>query len=174
MSNFKLALVEIYNPQLHGYYDNNEINSNIYSQYLIIESLKIDEFYDDIDSINWYISDLNNRYYHISNQECSQDHPTIQNYKHFIHSKKYIKFEIIQENPILLDKEDVINSISPAHNIQYSLSCAIKKTFWIKIFQKKWRNFYKNKLNFMKNLNNLKYRELHGSWPKEYYLKYTF
>ena len=67
------------------------------------------EFYDDIDSINWYISDLNNRYYHISNQECSQDHPTIQNYNFgFCLSEKIMLYKHLVA---IMGSQDINDSI---------------------------------------------------------------
>jgi len=45
----------------------------------------------------------------------------------------------------------------------------ILKTFWLRIIQKKWKKVLieQKKINRLRsNPNSLKYREIHGSWPK--------
>jgi hypothetical protein len=45
---------------------------------------------------------------------------------------------------------------------------AIKKTFWIKLIQRTWKNIMKKRkdvLNKRKSLFSLRYRETHGNWP---------
>ena len=43
-SNYRLAIMELYNPYKHG---SQKKNSDIYGQYIIIESIDLDEFYND-------------------------------------------------------------------------------------------------------------------------------
>ena len=45
----------------------------------------------------------------------------------------------------------------------------IKKTFWLKLIQRKFKNRYRKKISFMRNINNLNYRSIHGKWPREFY-----
>ena len=40
------------------------------------------------------------------------------------------------------------------------------RNYGIEKFQRKWRDYYKKKLAFAKNVRNLRYRELYGKYPK--------
>lgn len=69
------------------------------------------------------------------------------NYRQIIMSPNYIKPEIVE----------VI------YNDDFCI--AIKKTFWLKIIQRTWRNILKKRLNMQKSLHTLRHRELTGKWP---------
>ena len=43
------------------------------------------------------------------------------------------------------------------------------RSYGIEKFQKLWREYYKKKLTFAKNVRNLRYRELFGKYPKSKY-----
>ena len=43
-------------------------------------------------------------------------------------------------------------------------SLCIVKTLWLKIFQRKYRNYYNKKLSYYKNPKNLLKREIYGSF----------
>ena len=43
------------------------------------------------------------------------------------------------------------------------------RSYGIEKFQKLWREYYKKKLSFAKNVRNLRYRELYGKYPKSKY-----
>ena len=45
---------------------------------------------------------------------------------------------------------------------EYTL--CIPKTFWLKLIQRKWKNYYKRKLAKCKNPRNLMKRAIHGKW----------
>ena len=40
----------------------------------------------------------------------------------------------------------------------------IIKTLWLKIFQRKYKNYYNKKMNYYKNPRNIRNRELYGRW----------
>ena len=40
------------------------------------------------------------------------------------------------------------------------------RNYGIEKFQRKWRDYYKKKLAFAKNIRNLRFRELYGKYPK--------
>ena len=50
-------------------------------------------------------------------------------------------------------------------------SLCIPKTFALKIFQRKWKKYYRQKINFYKNIKNLRIRQLTGKFFKNNYLK---
>jgi len=142
MSKFKLALVEIYNPFVHGTIKSKN-KKIIYNSFIIKSSIDINIFYEDLNNIEEDIDYLNENYDNYINT-----HPNISNYNNIIRNN-YFKIEIIEEYD----------------NLQ-NISLAIKKTYLIKIIQKKWRTILKKKLNFKKNIKNLFYREIHGKYPK--------
>ena len=43
------------------------------------------------------------------------------------------------------------------------------RSYGIEKFQKLWREYYKKKLSFAKNVRNLRYRELYGKYPRSKY-----
>ena len=142
MSKFKLALVEIYNPYVHGKIK-GENKKIIYNSFIIKNSIDTYEFYEDLDDIEEEIIYLNENYENYINF-----HPTISNYINIIRNN-YFKIEIIEEYD----------------NLE-NISMAIKKTYLIKIIQKKWRSIFKKRLNWKKNIKNLLYREIHGKYSR--------
>ena len=40
----------------------------------------------------------------------------------------------------------------------------IIKTMWLKIFQRKYKNYYNKKMNYYKNPKNIMNRAVHGKW----------
>jgi|TARA_B100001093_G_C26554633_1_gene895984 hypothetical protein len=78
-------------------------------------------------------------------------HDTINNFNIISTHKNYFKFEIIQK-----------------YN-EGDITFAIKKTFWLRIFQRKMKNRYKKKIKYMMNPVNLHYRQIHGKWHKDFY-----
>ena len=153
MSKYNLGLVEILIPLLHGnkHYKENWVNSC----YLTYESnISLIDFYtntifDDIEYLNDQIKDRVKYLEDYSQKDIY--HPSIRNYKNIVSKLNYVNLEII-DTKIIYDGEDYIN-------------VSIKKTFWLKILQRKWKNYLRKKLLFIKNLHNLRYREIHGKYP---------
>lgn len=83
------------------------------------------------------------------------------------------QFHRVKYNPFIRNchniniKKPQIEIIQRIYYKGYSL--AIKKTFWLKLIQRKFKNRYRKKISFMRNINNLNYREIHGKWPREFY-----
>jgi len=145
MSKFKLALVEIYNPYVHGKIKSQN-KKTIYNSFIIKNSIDIYDFYEDLSDIEEEVIYLNENY-----ENHINIHPTISNYINIIRNS-YFKIEIIEEYD----------------NLE-NISMAIKKTYLIKIIQKKWKAILKKRLNWMKNIKNLLYREIHGKYPRNLY-----
>ena len=141
-----LGLVELYTP-----YSNNDNDPYITNSFMYINSIVL---YGFMNAYDYYVrSQLHNYKLHLENMEEVIDdinHPYIRNYKN-----------------IYLTYEPSVEIVKRVYYKQHTL--AIIKTCWLRIFQKKFRNRQKKKLAFKKNINNLRYREIHGKWPKEYY-----
>lgn len=121
---FQLAYCEVYHPTIHGADDGTCLKS-----YLINRTTSIDDIMQQQDDENDQINFTRNIYkmywYH--------PHPYIRNYTNIIKKMNYVSLEIV-EHVTLEDGTHV----------------GILKTFWIKIFQRKWRNL-QNKLRFFKH-----------------------
>ena len=76
-------------------------------------------------------------------------HPIIKNYHHIIKKKGHIHLDIVL--PIRLETGE---------------SVCILKTFWLHIFQRKYKQYYKKKMAFFKNPKSLMIRELQGKWER--------
>lgn len=138
---FNLVLCELYNERIHG----NCGDSLVKYHYLLTSRFK----YLDINYINEIIDFTFNSYAYLSNQY----HIIFRNYKNIIRNSNYIIPEIAE--CIKLENEEFI---------------AIKKTFWIRIIQRKWKKIFKIKQEiFRKRIlsSSLRYREIHGKWPIE-------
>ena len=133
---YKLAICEIFNPTLHGY--DRHSDPSILSQFIIFEMIDIDEFYNN--GFKDYILHLATTY-----SRFQESHPVIENYKNIVANSKNHNIDIIQQD--ILSGEEMV---------------AYKKTFWLRIFQKKWKKNYYKKINFYKNPKNLFSRQLHG------------
>ena len=142
-----LAICELFNPYFHGF--DYHSHSDITSQYLIFETVDIESFYNNDFKLS--IQFLKSNYHRIINNNietrrmlCLQ-HPIIKNYKNIISNSKYYTVDIV-EIDVLTGEEHV----------------AYKKTFWLSIFQRKWKNNYYKKIKFYKNPKNLFLRQING------------
>jgi hypothetical protein len=139
-SNTKLNLVtcEIYNQYIHG-------KSNILSsEFLVLSRYK----YFNNEEINYEINMIKSRNQDLTKKETT--HSSIRNYEQI--SKKNLVPEIVICN-LTADNE---------------LIC-VKKTYLLKLIQRRWKNIFKQKQDLLtkqKAISSLKYREIHGTWPR--------
>jgi len=165
MSNYKLAILEPYLPLKHGIL--NKQHQHLYGHYLVLDTIKLGEFYNkyeelDNDTQNLtkiYNDNLNRLQYEMN---VSHLHPLIRNYRDIIKNSNQFAIQIV---------EQVTISTGPSDCDTYSVG--INKTHWIRLIQRRWREIQKKRLYGMKNLNNLKYREIHGRWPEACNIKFT-
>jgi hypothetical protein len=146
-SKYKIAICHLYHPFLHGYTE--ESSSNIVEHFLVYHIVNVREFYGS--TFQSEIEDVSHFY---NNIELNQfPHPTIRNYQNIIEGNNYIKLDII-----------LSETLSGFEEVAYI------KTFWIKIFQRKWKNiYYKRKQFISKIISNPKYllkREITGKMIK--------
>ena len=164
MSNYKLAIIEPYLPLKHGILNNK--HQYLYGHYLVLDTINLNEFYKKIDELNndaeyinkMYNDNLNKLEYEMNNRNL---HPIIRNYRNIIRESNQFTIQIVK--PV---------TISVGKNEWDKYSVAINKTHWIRLIQRKWREIRKKRLQSMKNLANMKYRELHGNWPMECNIKF--
>jgi len=142
---YVIALCELFNEKIHG-----DTLSDVKYHYLVNTRFKR----LDMNYINEYAAFLNNSYIYESNLH---HYSIFRNYRNMILNGNYIKPEIIE---ILYLKDD----------FGFDYCVGIKKTFWIKIIQRTWKNICKKKqeINIKRaNILSLRYRELNIWWPDD-------
>jgi len=119
---YQLAICELYHPYFHGDLndDDNILKNYLYNSYLCAYAIEDGELYDQ----DLYPMD-NAGPWGLSRERLWPDvkHPSIRNYYNIV--KKY-KLEIVQ-----------MIYLNTGHQI------CIPKTFWLKIIQRKYKNYYK-------------------------------
>tara|TARA_B110001452_G_C15145846_1_gene398894 strand:+ start:507 stop:950 length:444 start_codon:yes stop_codon:yes gene_type:complete len=146
MSQYKLGLVEFYNPQIHG-----SINTKLHTQFLYSLNIPVDEFIND--HPNGWIDDMINRHHNVFNWRSivvDVSHPIIRNYNSIVHKRGSVMLEIVK--PFIIMDEGVETYL------------CILKTFWLKLFQRKWKQYYRNKILIRKNPKVLLNRQIYGKW----------
>jgi len=144
-SKYKLATCHLFHPQMDGF--TKDSSYNIYNHFLVDDIIHINDFYNLeylLDIINFQLF-----YYNISeSNSCLEEHPTIRNYKKILNHYKTATLDIVLYEE-LEGRETV---------------CYIK-TFWLKIFQRKWKQYYSklmSKIQKMKQPKSILKREIQG------------
>lgn len=138
-----LALTEYYIPYRHGLLNEGDID--IASHILVL--YKWDQPYVDNHSITHAITHAIKCINTISKSVIystleSDQHPVIRNMNNIIMRKKHLCLDIIEYYYA---------------NTQHM--CCIKKTFWISIFQRRWKKIHK-RIKLYRNINRLFRREI--------------
>ncbi len=134
---YGLAYCVFFNAYIHGKDENS--SPNIDSHYLILHSVNMDTFYNSQDfRVFMHMIDMSRRNYsrYIQLNEQCREHAVIRNYKNAVLKKNYISLEIIQHIELEGGGENV----------------AIYKTFWLRIFQRKWKKHYNYKMQLVRKL----------------------
>jgi hypothetical protein len=141
-SNYKLAICHLFHPMLHGHTENSD--RNILGEYLVFYTIEINDYYN-----NQYISYIDDlKYFYNAIVLDYTSHPTIRNYNNIIKNENYIKIDI--------NKKDLLIGLEEVGYI---------KTFWLKLFQRKWKKIFYNRKRIIKKMSNPKYllkREITG------------
>ena len=120
--NYQLAICELYHPYFHGDIndEDNSFKNYLYNSYLCAYTIEEGELYDQ----DIYPS-RNEGPWGLSSERLwpKVKHPSIRNYHHIV--KKYA-LDIVQ-----------MVYLNTGHHI------CIPKTFWLKILQRKYKNYYK-------------------------------
>lgn len=165
MSNYKLALLELYSPLKHGSLPKK--NENLYGHYLILDTIDLNEFYENIDQLNndtktltkMYKDNMDRIEYEMNVQTF---HPFIRNYKNMMKNPKQFEIQIIKPYSVSIGDGD-----------WNAYSMAVNKTHWIRLIQRRWIGFQKKRLQMKKNISHLKYKEIHGRLPAECDVKFN-
>jgi hypothetical protein len=157
---FELALLELYMPLKHGILQPNDA-SKVYGNYIVIERIPIDKFYNQVKKITKQIKLLKKDYNNYVNKlkyemNLTSLHPFIRNYEEIIKNPKHYKIEIIQ--PTI---------ISIGENEWDFYSTAVIKTHWVRLIQRRWRCFLKTRNIEVKKMVNLRHREITGRFPEQ-------
>lgn len=153
----KLGICELFHPKIHGF--DNCSTPDVLTHYIVRYSLENEEFMDE-DNYDELCDDMARMkgYYNYAVNKINYDDCLIKNYKHIMSHSKYPKIDIMDVIRLKPGEEDV----------------AILKTFWLRIFQRKCKAYYKYKQALVAHHsrpNNIQYREIHGQWPPFHYKK---
>ena len=145
----QLGVCELFNDTLHGY--NKDSSKNIQEHYLVRFQVSKEDFMDEdeLEEIEDDLDYIREKYQTVSNKGSSN----IRNYNNIITNENYLTIELID-----------IYQLHPGEEL-----VAIIKTVWLKIFQRKWRNYMKRKKDYIKHIShpsNIKYREIHARFPR--------
>lgn len=117
----KLAICELYNGVLYGNH-----NIELQKHYLVYEICDIDDFFDDIEELE----DTLERIYYLNNNGIRKillertRHSTIRNYKNILKDENYYQLHIIDD-----------------FEFETGELCAILKTSYLSILQRKWKKY---------------------------------
>jgi hypothetical protein len=149
-SKFKLAIVVLWNENIHGVINTNEFpNSKTLSQYFINEgSVYPNEFYNkqDYKNIKKFITDIKNRLVDK------------------IDNNIFNVYDIIIFEKLIARNQIGLQIVEEIEINNYNL--CVLKTHWIKLVQRKWRNILKKRKAIQKYIFNVKYKEIYGHFPK--------
>jgi hypothetical protein len=117
---YHLGICELYHPQVHGDLQNEDphVQTYIHNSYICLHTVGYDEVYDEwpLFGSPWWTrspTDVN----------ISEPHPSIRNYNTII-----LKFKL-----------DIVQLI----HLNTGHCMCILKTFWLKLLQRKYKNYYK-------------------------------
>ena len=145
-----LGLCILWSKDIHGH--NNSSSTGIETHWLLHEEIMLDEFYEqDLDWIENYRQNIEG-YLSMMSQNLSMHHPLLRNYTDIVSRPLNPKIDII------------IKEYLPGQE-----AVAYIKTFWLRLIQKRWKKIYHNRKFIIRNrcnIENLRYRQIHGKWPR--------
>lgn len=156
---FELALLELYLPLKHGILEPQH-TSKLYGNYMVIERIPINTFYNELQRVTKQLKHLKKDYNsYIDKLKYEMNittlHPFIRNYEEILKNPKHYKIEIIQSTTTSIGENEWDN-----------YSTAVVKTHWIRLIQRRWRWFLNTRKCDIQKLVNLKHREITGCFPQ--------
>ena len=134
---YELAVCELMHPSIHGNCTGQS------GHYLLFWFISPDEFLSNEHQTT--LDSMKNYYW---NRTESPPHPSVRNYWNMMAKKRFYTLNVVDEAELCT-----------------GVKTAILKTFWLRIFQRKWRNIYKDKQLARRKMKDLSYRRVHGKWP---------
>ena len=146
---YELAYCEIYKPAQHGFLDNNYNKLNIYTSFLYQLDLSIHEFYENGENT--------------TRKEWENNGPWLGD--HYSPDEYYMNSSLFY-NPFIRNTNAIkLNELQIVERVYYQdYEFCILKTFWLKIFQRKWKKYYHDMIERRKNIRNLQMRSIYGKW----------
>ena len=143
MTNYELSYIELYNISRHGDLSDLSLEkqNHIQNNYLLMHSLKPETFLKKTEKVTKQIKKAQKYYTQVIHQNNSE----------YNFQKNHASLDIIKR----------------VHDDDDGYTFAIVKTFWLKLFQRRWKKIYQNKKDIiqkMKNPQNLLHRQIHGKW----------
>lgn len=162
-TDYVLSISVPYNELLHGTYKLTNFNSNYEHEclkygYLCMYSIPLNEFYDNNNLKEWY------KFIYTYSSAFIRDNILQENIVGVNHSitinylKKAYGLEIIKKNKIKIVDPTISDD-------DCYITTSIIKTHYIRLIQRKWKRLYKQMIKNRGNLNNLRHREIYGTWP---------
>ena len=144
----KIVMCEPYHPVLHG-----RTHEDLYNQYLTMWWFSATEYYagEHLEIHNIWLRQMQPNLTRAFFHETCHPHPSIRNY--------WVLLQHIKDNCI---------EIAQVVQLETGEYVAILKTFWLRIFQRKWRNILKERKRVIKERTQIKsllYRQYHGKFP---------
>ena len=160
-SKYKLLLCEYWWENRHG-----KAGINIQDKIIVYQTLNRGDLFYDFRGFCQFLCSIKYHYKRtidfLNQNRPNYKHKIISNFINIISCKNYMKPEICEI--IYLNDVETDNS---EQNTCYYTTC-IKKTCWLKIFQRKLKNYYKKKKMHYGNLNNILNRQIFGYFPFHY------
>ena len=95
----------------------------------------------------------------IENMEFGTEELWINSYHDYLDALTLDSFHDQLKNSSFVRNPQIIKR----YEIDDTYLCIIK-TIWLKIFQRKYKNYYNKKMNYYKNPKNIMNRSIHGKW----------
>ncbi len=153
---FKLARCDLYHPIIHG-----KTTEFIACQFLvdfIIHKRIVLNSPQNLNDCKIFHNKKN--IYYLNNQQLfNTNHPIIRN---------YVEISIHKTH----NNNDIVEIVNIIDDDGFEIRCAVKKTFFLRIFQRKWRNYLNRRNVALKNrmkISSLIHSRVYGRWPAECY-----
>lgn len=144
---YAIGLGMLWDRHIHGKYP-EELKDN----WIVMDTISKRNF-DNQEVINELINFYKNNTEELVSGINHFDHPVFPNYHNILQNEKYFTIDIFEMK--CLPTLEIIG---------------IKKTYWIRMIQRRWKKLYKERLNIItkrKNPEALRYHQIHGKWSHD-------
>ena len=137
---YAIGIGMLWDRHIHGNYP-----EHLKDKWIVMDTIGKGNFYHD-----GVTDELINFYTYHTRSSLYFNHPIFPNYDNIMRNKKYFTIDIFEMK--CLPTLEIIG---------------VKKTFWIRMIQRRWKKLYKERLNIIKKRKNpvaIKHCQLHGKW----------
>jgi hypothetical protein len=146
-SMYAIGLGMLWDGRIHGKYP-----EQLKDKWIVMDTISKKKFGDQ-DTIDDLIKFYKSHTRDLVSSLSHLDHPVFPNYNNILQNEKYFTIDIFDMK--CLSTLEIIG---------------VKKTYWIRMIQRRWKKLYKERLNIITKRNNpeaLKYRQIHGKWSQD-------